>query len=65
MREQFVGIKEAAVFLAVSTRTVKEYVSRSKAGAGKFPYYQDMERGKYYFKLSELDLWRFDNRRGA
>ena len=63
MREQFVGIKEASGFLAVSTRTVKQYISDTKAGAGRFPYYQDRPHGKCYFKLSELDLWRFDNKK--
>ncbi len=63
-REPYVGIKAAAEFLSLSKRSLDAYVSESKAGVRRFPYYQDKPRGRLYFKLSELELWRFDNKKG-
>lgn len=63
MREPFVDTKEAARFLSLSTRTVKNYISDTKAGLKRFPYYQDKANGKCFFKLSELELWRLNNKK--
>lgn len=64
MKEPYIDTKEAAKFLALSVRTLRAYISASKAGGRKFPYYQDFPpNGAYYFKVSELELWRFDSKR--
>ncbi|MCP4986147.1 MAG: hypothetical protein GY928_08795 [Colwellia sp.] len=62
-REPYVDIKKAAEFLALSVGTLKGYISDTKGGLMRFPYYQDKPNGKLSFKLSELELWRFDNQK--
>lgn len=62
-REPFVDIKEAGKFLGLSKGTLKNYISEAKAGIRNFPYYQDGPNKKLLFKLSELELWRFDNQK--
>ncbi len=62
-REPYVSVKEAAKFLAISRRSLDHFISETKAGLMRFPYYQDKPNGRIFFKLSELDLWRFDNKK--
>ncbi|GJQ57414.1 MAG: hypothetical protein SCALA701_02150 [Candidatus Scalindua sp.] len=62
-RESYVGIKEAATFLGLSKSTLKNYISDARSGIGNFPYHQDGPQKKLLFKLSELELWRFDNQK--
>ncbi len=62
-REGYVGIVEAAKFLGLSKNSVRNYISEAKAGVRNFPYYQDGPNKDYKFKLSELDIWRFDNKK--
>ncbi len=62
-REPYVNIEEAAKYLLLSRRSLDKFISEAKAGVRRFPYYQDKPNGKLTFKLSELDLWRFDNKK--
>ncbi|NOG84172.1 MAG: hypothetical protein HND49_10280 [Planctomycetes bacterium] len=62
-REPFVDIKEAGKFLGIIKGYLKNYISEAKAGIRNFPYYQDGPNKKLLFKLSEFELWRFDNQK--
>ncbi|GJQ59748.1 MAG: helix-turn-helix domain-containing protein [Candidatus Scalindua sp. AMX11] len=62
-REPYVKIQEAAKFLGLSRRSLDGFVADTKAGIMRFPFYQDKPNGRLYFKLSELELWRFDNKK--
>lgn len=60
--ENYVGIKEAAEFLNRSVRTVERKIAETRAGLNNFPYYQDFPKAPYDFKLSEIQLWKFNHK---
>ena len=63
--EPFVGLEEARIFLGMGVTRMYQYILKTKAGKGSFPYYQDNPpRGKYTFIISELKLWRFNKSKG-
>ncbi len=63
-REPYVKFKDALEFMGYSKNTLASRIEAAKAGKSAFPYYQEGPNFPYHFRLSELELWRWNRTKG-
>ena len=64
VKEPYVTSKVAMEFMGYSRNTLDRRILMAKVGKSTFPYYQEYPNSPYRFRISELELWRFNRTKG-